>query len=161
MYKQLGVSLRIQPTKFSCTVKSAKKFIRNFLFQEMAGVLKENEMVVLDVDLVSCYTSIVCGLYPSELFYIPEALKGVGIWASLEKQFIDMGKPELYNKPYLKICFYSALFSGGGKAMIDGVVESEAKQVGITVAEFKKTEDFEGVHVIAKQIAAYMERTVG
>ena len=70
-----------------------------------------------------------------------------------------MGKPDLYNKPYLKICFYSALFSGGAKAMIEGVVESEAKQAGMTTAEFKRTKDFEGVHIIAKQIASYMERT--
>ncbi len=29
MYKQLGISPRIQPTKSSCTVNSAKKFLRN------------------------------------------------------------------------------------------------------------------------------------
>ncbi len=116
-------------------------------------------MVILDVDLVSCYTGIICGLYLGQLIHIPEALKGIGIWKSLEKQFKDMGKPELYNKPYLKICFYSALFSGGSKAMIDGVVNSEAIQSGITTTQFKKTDELEGVHIIAKQIAARMEGT--
>ena len=160
-YKQLGISPRIQPTKSGTTLNSAKKFIRNLVFEEMAEILRDDEMVILDLDLVSCYTGIVCGLYPNQLIHIPEALRGEGLWKSFETQFKDMGKHELYNKSYIKICFYSALFGGGPKAMIEGKVDSEAKQGGMTAAEFKKTDDFEGVHVIVKQIAVYMEETVG
>ena len=158
-YKQLGISPRIQPTQYGITINCAKRFLRNLLFQEIANVLKEGSMVVLDVGLVSCYTGIICGLYPDQLIEILSALKSVGICFSLEKQFKEMGKPELYNKPYLKICFYSPLFSGGSKAMIEGVVESEAKQAGMTTTQFRKTEDFEGIHVIAKEIAFHMEGT--
>ena len=98
-------------------------------------------MVLLDLDLVSCYTCICLGLYRNQLYYI-EVVKSAGIWKVIQQEFKDLGVHSMFFKPYVKTCFYASLFGGGVKAMLGGVVKNQAKNAGITLPEFEKSEKF-------------------
>lgn len=84
------------------------------MFKNVAEfMLKEHGMVILDLDLASCYTTALIGMYPNKLLRVKLAVESGSIWESLNKEFIKMGKGEYDKKPYVKACFYSVIFSGG------------------------------------------------
>ncbi len=49
-------------------------------------------MVLLDLDIVSCFTWVLLGFYPSHLPLIKQAVTTDGIWKAFEKQFQISGK---------------------------------------------------------------------
>ena len=156
-YKQAGNSPRLMPVKYDQTIHCCKKFLRKLVFQNIAKVLRDEDWVTLDLDLVSCYTCIICRLYPDKLHHIREAVQTVGLWKFLEREFEEKGMKDMYNKPCVKICFYSALFGGTVKAMLDGLIKQEAKDAGMSEQNFRNTFEFEGVHLVAKEVAACEE----
>lgn len=93
-------------------------------------------MVLLDLDLVSCYTSVLVGLYPDKLPLVKRAVETVGIWKFIENEFKQKGKESKFEKTFVKICFYSVIFGGGTQAMVDAIVAEVQKRFGMTKKEF-------------------------
>lgn len=143
-YKGMGISPRIMPEKYSGSINGMNKSFRRTIFKQVGDfLLKEHKMVLLDLDLVSCYTSLLIALYPRKLVRVKMAVDSGSVWESLRKEFIKMGKEELYKKPYVKACFYSVIFSGGSKAMVESILEDIEKGLGVTKAQFEKMEFYE------------------
>jgi len=157
-YKIMGTSPRILPVSYGNTINSTKKVLRSHCYQLMGQVLYEKEKkVIIDFDLVSCYTSIVMGLYRQELQALDNAMKGPGIWEHIKQEFIRKGQGSSYSKPAVKICVYSSFFGGGPAAMIDGIIESFRLDCGQSLAEFKDNKDFEECYNLARRIADEMK----
>jgi phage/plasmid-associated DNA primase len=156
-YKSLGNSPRIQPGRPGKTLYSFNKVFRNYLFEHMGLFLKENYgMVILDLDLISCYTSVLCGLYPHKLPLVKKAVETIGIWRFIEKEFERKGVKDKFNKQYVKICFYSVIFGGGSKAMVDGIIDQQRKAFGMVLKQYEKTDEFQNTQFEAKLIANIM-----
>lgn len=49
-----------------------------------------------------------------------------------------MGQEDKYKKPYVKACFYSVIFSGGAKAMVDSILKSISNDLGLTEKNFNR-----------------------
>lgn len=93
-------------------------------------------------------------MYPNKLPLIKNSVESIGIWEAIRQQFIKLNQGSEYNKPYVKICFYSVLFGGGAKAMINGIMEKEQKALGITPNEFKELPEYEVFNHKAVRIAS-------
>lgn len=156
-YKELGLSPRIIPMKYGENFNSVKKFLR---FKAYEFVIKRFPgYTILDVDLKSCYTSILLGLFPQKLYKIRQAIEGPGLWKTMEEQFIESGKETLFNKPAVKICLYSSFFGGGPTAMINGTMEFFRKEIGRTQDEFRKAKYYEALHALARDVSEFVNGT--
>ena len=96
----------------------------------------------MDLDLVSCYTSILLGLYPQSLEALQAAVEGPGLWNYIQTEFKLNKRLDAYNKSAVKVCVYSAYFGGGNKAMLKGILESNRKDLGITEKQFRESSYF-------------------
>lgn len=153
-YKSLGISPRITPSRYKNTINSMNKFFRALIFKSVGDHIKEHfQMVLLDLYLVSCYTMVLLGLYPKELVLVGRAVKSGSIWEALRKEFVALGKENLYQKPYVKACFYSVIFSGGAKAMVDSILKHIRGGLGMTEKEFEATEFYEKEKYNAGELA--------
>lgn len=153
-YKSLGISPRITPTRYKNTLNSMNKFFRGFLFESIGEYIqKENKMVLLDLDLVSCYTMVLIGMYPDDLVRVKRAVQSGSIWDALKQEFINIGKEDLFQKPYVKACFYSVIFSGGAKAMIESILLNIRNGLGMVESEFKETDFYEDEKYKAGELA--------
>jgi len=157
-YKTLGISPRIIPTKYSETINSIKGVVRNFFYKKIAEskICSESSYVIVDFDLRSCFLSILIGLYPSYLNRLGIIIKGKGIWEYIRNNFVRNKKEHVYDKSGVKICLYSSFFQGGANAMIQGMMESFRKDLGLNQKEFKEFKDYEKLHKLAKDIAQEM-----
>lgn len=153
-YKPMGLSPRILPQGYGESFNSVKRFLRSKAYTHVCP----RGYVILDIDLKSCYTSILLGLFPLELFAIRKAVDK-GLWKHLEQQFIESGREGLFNKPAVKICTYSSLFGGGASAMINGTMEFMQKDMGMRPEEFRKSPMYEGLHTLARDVAGFMNTT--
>jgi phage/plasmid-associated DNA primase len=154
-YKSLGISPRLIPVNYGKTINNVKKVIRDLAYEKSVSLDKER--VIVDLDIKSCYTSILLGLYPDHLNRIQGIIEKEGLWNYIEKEFVSKGKEKYYNKGAVKICTYSSFFQGGNKAMMDGIMESERKKLGLTVKEFKSSTDYENLHRMSKEITSLMK----
>lgn len=154
-YKSLGISPRINPFKYKNSINSMNKFFRAFIFKSVGDYIKEHfQMILLDLDLVSCYTMVLIALYPDDLIRVRQAVKSGSIWEALRQKFISLGKEELYKKPYVKACFYSVIFSGGAKAMIESILLGIRNGLGMTEKQFAESEFYEEEKYKAGELAA-------
>lgn len=131
--------------------------MRRYLFKTIGNYIHKNHnMVLLYVDLVSYFTCILLGLYPANLLVVKEAGSTVGIWNAIHQEFKNMGREEYFFKPYVKICFYSGIFGGGSKAMVNGILDDECKKSGMRPKEFKDSEAKSIIQSKATEIAQIM-----
>ncbi len=157
-YKSMGVSPRILPVGYSNTVNSVRREVRHYAYEILANQARLTgiDISILYLDLKSCYTSILLGLYPQHLSFIQGVLEGKGLWNYIKQEFKNIGKGSSYNKPAVKICTYASFFQGGYNAMIQGIIESHRNNLGLTVHQFKKCSFFEELHAQAMEIASIM-----
>jgi hypothetical protein len=159
VYKQMGVSPRIVPVSYRDSIQSLKKYLRTFIYKDLSGYLNSTEYVILDLDLKSCYISILLGLYPNELTIVQQAIEGKGLWAYIQSEFEHQGKGNLYNKALAKICVYSSLFQGGNKAMSEGILEHFRKEVGLSPKEFRDSDIFHDVSKITQDTVYFLNNS--
>lgn len=111
-YKPMGNSPRILSVNYGQTINNTKKVIRTELYKYLA--FANEDYVIIDFDLKSCYMSILLGLYPQPLEQIQAAIESEGgLWKHIEHEFASNNASEHYDKPSVKICVYSAFFQGG------------------------------------------------
>lgn len=131
--------------------------IKTYMFQSVGHYLLEHyNMVFLDLDLVSCLACLLLGLYPNQLGLLDQAGKTEGVWNSIKKEMEDMGHENHFFKPYVKICFYSVIFEGGTKAMVEGIINSETKSLEMRLQEFRDSSEFNEVQAKALEISGIM-----
>jgi phage/plasmid-associated DNA primase len=153
-YKRMGLSPRIIPVNYGETLNSTKRVLRNNVFSIMSSHL--NDYSIVDFDLKSCYISILLGLYPEPLGAIRKAIEGPGLWNYIKSEFIKKGRENVFNKPAVKICVYSSLFLGGSKAMIEGIIDSLRKDIGMTKPDFRKSIHYEPSYSLAQEVSSEM-----
>lgn len=143
-YKSSGILSRILLVNYKNTINFFNKAFRSYLFTKLGNYMDHTyDMVLLDLDIVSCYTCVLLGLYPDKLPLISQAVRSGSIWNSLKQEFIDRGKGEVYNKTYAKAYFYSVIFSGGATAMIESVLTNLQESLGMRPQEFKDAEFYD------------------
>lgn len=155
-YKPMGVSPRIIPWAYRNTINNTKKIVRERCYELMGGRANEQGMILVDLDIKSCYTSILLGLYPDPLRALQLAIEQGGLWNFIKKEFEANGRLEVYNKAAVKICVYSSFFLGGNRAMMDGITESFRKDFGLTQKEFQNSTYYEECHTIARDVTSEM-----
>lgn len=157
-YKPMGVSPRIVPTNYGKTINGVKRFMREYAY----GLAGERcralgyDIELIDVDLKSCYTSILLGLYPQYLRNIQEVIEKEGLWKHIEGEFSRRGKSEYYNKESVKICTYSSFFQGGNRAMMSGIMDNNRISLGMTTKEFRESSIYENLHEKARGVVKEM-----
>lgn len=157
-YKELGNSPRIIPISYGNTINNTKRVVREYVYNYIAKEsLRDDDYHILDLDLVSCYTSILLGLCPSELHHIAQAIETIGLWNYIENEFKRNNMGPLFNKSAVKVYVYSSVFQGGNTAMIEGIMDNFRKNAGMTPAEFRECNDYEGFHTIARNVTRAMQ----
>ena len=144
-YTHMSLSPRIIRVTYGQTINFTKKAVRNACYEDLGNICAhlKNPRVILDLDLVSCYTSIMVGLYPQSLEALQAAIEGPGLWKYIQqKEFVSNGRGDDYNKTAVKVCVYSAYFGGGNKAMLKGILESNRKDLGLTEKQFRESSYF-------------------
>jgi P4 family phage/plasmid primase-like protien len=155
-YKPLGVSPRIIPQAYGSTINSTKRLVREKCYELLGEAALDKGYILVDLDIVSCYTSILLGLYSDHLGTLQHAIETKGLWKYIQEEFLKNGKGEVFNKPAVKICVYSSFFMGGNRAMINGILESFRKDLGLTEREFKDSTYYEDCHTIARNVTQEM-----
>lgn len=158
-YKSMGVSPRILPISYGSSINNTKRILRQEIYSHLGKYLNGQNKVIVDLDLRSCYTSIVIGLYPKSLEALQMAIEGEGLWEYIRKEFIRNGRGDVYNKSSVKICVYSSFFMGGSKAMIEGILDAFRKDIGVTQSQFKISPDYEYFHTIARTVTQEMQKS--
>lgn len=158
-YKRMGVSPRIIPQNYGISMNSAKNKVRDHVYNRMGIEAQRKGFVLLDLDLKSCYTSILLGLYPQELRVLQLAIEKEGLWNYIKKEFERNGRGDCFNKPAVKICVYSSFFLGGNKAMMEGILESFRNDTGMTQKEFRFSQFYEDAYKIASEVSYEMQNS--
>ena len=158
-YKTMGTSPRILPVSYGDSINSAKRVVREYVYTLMGKELLEKGYQIVDLDLKSCYTSILLGLYPQETRRLQFAIEKVGLWKYIQEEFKRNGRGDRYNKAAVKICVYSSFFMGGNRAMQQGILDSFRKDVGLSKKEFLRSEFFEQADKIAKDVTYEMQNS--
>lgn len=157
-YWPMGVSPRIAPYQYGCSFNAIKKVLRSKLLAWSAKDLETSfePYTFLDIDLVSCYTSILLGLYPTRL---PSVLRAVnqGLWGFIEGEFKAQGVHDSFHKPSVKIAVHSSLFRGGNNAMITGILEGHRKDVGMAPKEWRECSEREVVKARAIKLVSILQ----
>lgn len=158
-YTHMGTSPRIKPAHYvstRVTLSNVSKVTRNGVWNFLSEHV--DNYTVVDVDISSCYAGIVIGLYP-DLYPILKKALDSNLWAYIEEHdFVDE-KKKYYDKKLVKIVVYSTFFSGGRKAYLQGVLDSERNARDLTVDEFKKLEDYESIVQEATNFVIIMENS--
>nr|YP_003412089.1 hypothetical protein PhlaMp10 [Phaeoceros laevis]ACT75297.1 hypothetical protein PhlaMp10 [Phaeoceros laevis] len=97
-YKLMGSSPRILPVSYGTSINFTKRFLRERIYAHLGNYLKDKGYAIIDIDLVSCFTSILLGLFPEELSLVREAVDNQGLWKYLEDEFHRNGKGDLFKK---------------------------------------------------------------
>jgi hypothetical protein len=138
-YKQMGLSPRILPLTYGNSINSVKRLVRDQAYEWISQQAVKQGYLLVDLDLKSCYTSILLGLYPQPLVHLQNAIEGKGLWQHIKEEFEINGQGDAYNKPAVKICTYASFFLGGNRAMINGILDHRRLQLGLTQDEFRNT----------------------
>jgi P4 family phage/plasmid primase-like protien len=158
-YRMMGLSPRIIPQSYGASINSVRKDVRARIFSKLRPFFKSQGYVLLDVDLKSCYTSILLGLYPQELRSVQLAIEGQGLWKYIQGEFEAKGNGSLYNKAAVKICTYSSFFLGGNRAMVNGILEYFRTQLGMTPKEFRELPSHPSLYEMARSVAEVMQNS--
>ena len=102
-YKTMGTSSRILPEGYGDQMKSCKLCTRERTYSFLGKIASQSGHVIVDVDLTSCYTSILCGLRPDLMILLAHAIKTKGIWKYIQEDFANKGQAASYNKPAVKV----------------------------------------------------------
>lgn len=106
-------------------------------------------------EILSLVTRLLLSFYnPKKLVRVRRTIKLGSIWEALRKEFERMGQGKNYKKPYVKACFYSVIFSDGAKAMVESILKSIQKNLGLTEKEFKNMVFYKKEKYKAGKIAA-------
>nr|YP_009710004.1 putative phage/plasmid DNA primase [Coleochaete scutata]QFU80109.1 putative phage/plasmid DNA primase [Coleochaete scutata] len=155
-YKPMGTSPRIIPATYRQSINSTKRVVRDKCYEMMGSKAKEQGMILVDLDIVSCYTAILLGLYQDHLSSLQAAIETVGLWNYIKGEFEKRGRGSVFNKPAVKICVYSSFFMGGSRAMINGILENFRKDLGLSNQEFLNSPFHEECHTIAREVTGEM-----
>ena len=159
-YIPMGTSPRIMPMTYGNTINNTKKIVRDLTYNIVAKqAFVAYKTVILDLDLVSCFMSILLGLHPVPLEALQKAIEGKGLWEYIRIEFEKAGCLSAYNKAAVKICVYSAFFGGGTKGMIQGIMDSFRKDAGLTEDQFKESSFYFECKKIATDVAAQMDNS--
>lgn len=156
-YRQMGQSPRIAPQNYGDSINSVKKFVRQKAYSHITENLQD--YIILDIDLKSCYTAILLGLFPIEMQRVRQAIEGIGLWKTFEEEFKASGKHALFNKPAVKICVYSSFFLGGPSAMINGTLDFMRKEIGLTNSQFDNAPYKQALYALARDVASFVNNT--
>lgn len=129
------------------------------MYQYLGTKLIPYDKVILDIDLKSCYTSILLGLYPKPLEALQRAIEGNGLWEYVKGEFKTHGREKDFKKAPVKICVYSSLFGGGNNAMIGGIMEMHRKDLGLTNEELKELPDYNNMYDDSQKIVDMMQHS--
>lgn len=158
-YANLGVSPRIGPYQYGTSYNSIKRSLRDKLVNWSGQRLKDKfGYRLIDIDLASCFTSILLGLYNSRLPRVQQAVEQ-NLWSSLEKEFAKQGHGAVFDKPSVKIAVHASLFRGGPTAMINGITDKWRKDAGLVPREWKNLPESKQVLERAQEIASVLTRT--
>lgn len=94
-YKPLGVSPRIIPQAYGSTINSTKRLVRDKCYELMGVAALDQNYTLVDLDIVSCYTSILLGLYSDHLGAIQQAVETKGLWNYIYDEFVKNGKGDV------------------------------------------------------------------
>jgi P4 family phage/plasmid primase-like protien len=155
-YKHMGISPRISPISYGNSINNVKRLIKEEAYSYMGQHASLMNARILDLDLKSCFTSIILGLYPKGLEVLQSAIETTGLWNYIHQEFIKEKKEQWYNKASVKICVYSSFFQGGGNAMIQGMLEQHRKDLGLTPQEFRDFPEYERFYESSRNIAEVM-----
>ena len=159
-YKLMGSSPRICPQIRKFSPNSVKRHVRTTLYSRLGDVLdRELGYTILDLDLASCYSAIVRGLYPSYLPHVNLALANKGLWNGIKQDFIEKGLESSFHKDAVKVCVYSSFFTGGRAAMRKGIVQKFIDLAGITRSEFDASRYSQDVDSFAQVIVNNMQNS--
>lgn len=98
-YIPMGASPRIVPVSYKNSLHSIKRRVRDMYLNTLGKTLALDGYRIIDVDLASCYTTILLGLYPNGLPSVMAALNSGSIWDYLKKEFVSRGLGDSYDKP--------------------------------------------------------------
>lgn len=105
--------------KVNCLLTSSKK-LRAVYFKEIGNALPG--YVVCDLDMKSCYISLLVALYPETTLFLKEPLKQ-GMWRYMEKVYSEAKSSVPFNKSFAKVCVYASFFQGGRNAFKEKILE--------------------------------------
>lgn len=148
-WKDCGGSPRIIPQGYGKSINFTKRVVRDKSYEIMGVEAKKHGFTIVDLDITSCYLAVLLGLCSAELHSIQLMVETSNIWIEIEKQFVELGKGDLFNKPAVKICVYASYFLGGSKAMSHGIHENIRKSTGLTPKDYRDS----SYHASADQIA--------
>jgi hypothetical protein len=83
------------PHMYRESFNSIKRLVRTKAYQHITNELPD--YAILDIDLKSCYTTVLLGLFPIEMHNVREAIEGSGLWNHMETLFINSGRQSLFN----------------------------------------------------------------
>jgi len=156
-YAAFGSSPRIGPYQYGSSYNAIKKSLRSkLLYWSAKDLSTKTPYVFLDIDLVSCYTSILLGLYNERLPSVNNAVS-IGLWNYIEEEFKKQGLEKEFHKPSVKIAVHSSLFRGGNNAMIQGILEKHRKDAGMHPKEWRLCPDREVVLARAQTIVNILQ----
>jgi P4 family phage/plasmid primase-like protien len=158
-YKMMGLSPRLVPVSYGNSINSTKKIVRKTVYTLLGKLASDRGYYLVDLDLKSCYTSILLGLYPKELEVMQLAIEKVGLWNFIKEEFIKDHNENNYHKPAVKICVYSSFFLGGNKAMMEGIMKSFRDDLGLTKGEFLRSDAYEEAYRIAQSVTSQMQNS--
>ena len=156
VYKTMGVSPRILPVGYGESINNCKRCTKDYAYKVMGEEAGKLGYVIADLDLTSCYTSILNGLWPNEMALVLDAMSSSGLGNYIQSEFERAGKGNQYHKPSVKVCVYSFLFGGGHKAIIDGIINDFCKDLGFTKEKFPKKESYKQCYEIAHNVTKFM-----
>ena len=166
-YRLMGNSPRIIPVMYGNSINNTKRVVRKtcykmlgaFVNQGLAQNMFNDEAVILDLDLVSCYTSILINLYPERLEGLQKAIERGELWKFIETEFEEEGCLEAYDKSAVKTCVYCSLYGGGEKAMLKAIMDAYRNDLGQTQAEFQTSEYYDECQRRATDVVRQMNRS--
>ena len=97
---------------------------------------KDQNYVFYDLNIKSCYTSVVLVLFPENLGFVKQQLETTGLWSYVEHMMVKDKLP--FNKSVVKCCVYRRFFQGGAKTMMDSILNTNRTDLGITKQAFSK-----------------------
>ena len=156
-YNTSSVSPRIFPKAGTLSGNYFKKAFKTISLESCSKCLHE-EMgwELIDLDLKSCYVSLVCAFFPNLTLRLRNILDSAGLWDYLKTKMDTDGKSELFIKPRCKIAVYSSYFGGSQRAMVDSILEDEKRKRFLTPEEWVQHPDYSCTREQASQLASYL-----
>ena len=140
-----GASPRIIPAACVDTIYYAETIVRACCYYQLTHhVFEQHQMVVLDVDLMSCDSSMVLGLSPKPLQALQSAAEGPGLlWSSIEAQMEANERGAAYHQPAVQIATRGSLLLNDRPALMSLLFNNLRQEHGVTESELKNSAYYE------------------